>query len=51
MFTAYASDGQDDGTLRTLDDQTPADLAGVLGRPVVVASYMREVWAAIQKGR
>jgi putative radical SAM enzyme (TIGR03279 family) len=51
MFTTYASDGQDDGTLRTLDDQRPADLAGVLGRPVVVASYMSEVWAAIQKGR
>lgn len=51
MFTTYASDRQDDETLRTLDDQSPADLASQLGRPVVVASYMSEVWAAIQEER
>jgi putative radical SAM enzyme (TIGR03279 family) len=50
MFTAYMPDHQDGGTLRTLDDQSPDDLAGVLGRPVVVASCMSEVWAAVREG-
>jgi putative radical SAM enzyme (TIGR03279 family) len=51
MFAMYTPDLEDGDALRTLDDQRPADLASALSRPVVLASYMSEVWAAIREGQ
>ena len=48
MFAEYTPDQKEDGTPRTLDDLSLSDLTKAVARPVVVASWMSEVWAAIQ---
>ncbi len=47
MFADYMPGQQEADLPRTLDELSPSDLASAVGRPVLVASWMSQVWAEI----
>lgn len=50
MFAAYVQGQQQGDAPRTLDGQSPPDLANAVGRPVITAACMSQVWTAIAEG-